>query len=81
VDFLETAVTKLNGSAEPASPPSSPTADQKQYQYQRALAISKSLKDSLYLRSNEQLRQLQESNVLVYVPLPHTRSCATLPTP
>jgi len=64
VNYFESAVTKLNGSA--STPPSPPAANgEPKYQYQRALALSKDLKDSLYVKTNEQLKQLQTSNVLV----------------
>jgi hypothetical protein len=58
---METAVTRLNGNE------STPTPQDAKYQYQRAYALSMSLKDHLYGYSIEQLRQLQAHNVLVYV--------------
>ncbi|KAG5652376.1 hypothetical protein H0H81_005238 [Sphagnurus paluster] len=71
VDYFEVAVTRLNNSeAGPSTPPDA------KYQYQRALALSKTLKDNLYVYSNEQIKQLQAQNVLVYVhvvPIPFTR--------
>jgi len=62
VNYFESAVTKINGSE---STPPSPDGEPK-YQYQRALALSNHLKDSLYVKTNEQLKQLQASNVLVH---------------
>ncbi|KAG5650929.1 hypothetical protein H0H81_010504 [Sphagnurus paluster] len=60
VDYFEVAVTRLNNSeAGPSTPPDA------KYQYQRALALSKTLKDNLYVYSNEQIKQLQAQNVLV----------------
>jgi len=37
------------------------------YQYQRAYALSRELKDQILVYSNSQLQQLQSSSVLVYV--------------
>jgi hypothetical protein len=61
MDYFEGAVTRLNAEAGPSTPTDS------KYQYQRALAISKNLKDNLYVYSNEQLKQIQAQSVLVYV--------------
>lgn len=56
MDYLEVQVNKLNADGTPASPKTD-------YQYQRALALSK----NLYVYSNEHLKELQAQNVLVYV--------------
>ncbi|KAJ3501674.1 hypothetical protein NLJ89_g9233 [Agrocybe chaxingu] len=59
VDYFESAVSKLNPSeAGPSSPPDA------KYQYQRAMALSKTLGDNLYVYSNEQLKHLQAQSVL-----------------
>ena len=60
VDYFQEAVTKLNPDGTPATPDS-------KYQYQRALALSVSLKDNLYVYSSEQLKELQAQHVLMYV--------------
>ncbi|PFH47013.1 hypothetical protein AMATHDRAFT_7168 [Amanita thiersii Skay4041] len=62
VDYFEVAVTRLsteNGSSTP------PAAQEAKFQFQRALALSKTLKDNLYVYSNEQLKQLQQQSALV----------------
>lgn len=60
VDYLEGAVNKIspNGTVEHQ------TAEG-QFQYQRALAISKGLGDHLYVYSQEQINQIKEQSVLV----------------
>ena len=40
------------------------------YQYQRAYALSRDLKDQILDYSNTQLHQLQNSSVLVYIGFP-----------
>lgn len=45
--------------------PSKPSDSQ--YQYQRALALSKTLGENLYEYSNEQLKHIQAQSVLAYV--------------
>ncbi|EAU84786.1 hypothetical protein CC1G_00305 [Coprinopsis cinerea okayama7 len=59
VDYFEKTVTSLTHS-EPG--PSSPDA---QYQYQRALALSRTLKDSVYEYSAEQLKHIQAQSIIV----------------
>lgn len=59
LNYVEGAYTRIS----PVSQPSSPT--QSKYQYQRALALSKSIKDQLYGYSNEQIKQIQAHSVLV----------------
>jgi hypothetical protein len=54
----------INGNSDP-----SPDSRQQKYQYQRAIVLSKNLTESLYHKSNEQLRQLQESSVFMQVAL------------
>ncbi|KAF8190887.1 lipid droplet-associated perilipin protein [Pholiota molesta] len=59
VDYFAGAVNRLNSSeAGPSTPPDA------QYQYQRALALSKTLRENLYEYSNEQLKQLQAQSVI-----------------
>jgi hypothetical protein len=60
VDYFEVAVTRLNSEA--GSPHPRPET---KYQYQRAIALSKTLKDQLYEYSNEQLKQLQAQSVIL----------------
>lgn len=54
VDYFEHAVSKLN--LPDAGPSTSPDA---KYQYQRALALSKTVGGNVYEYTNEQLRHLQ----------------------
>ena len=58
IDYFEVAVTRVNGSK-----PSTPS-DIK-YQYQRALALSRTLGDNLYVYSNEQLKHIRAQSVIV----------------
>lgn len=63
VDYFEIAVNRVgkeSGASSPTSPPS-----ECQYQYQRALSLSKHLKGNLYVYSAEHLKQLQQQSVLV----------------
>lgn len=64
MDYFEVAVHKLNSEA--GSSNKTPDCNAK-YQYQRALALSKNLKDQIYEYSNEQMKHLQAQSVLVYV--------------
>ncbi|KAJ2931749.1 hypothetical protein H1R20_g5374, partial [Candolleomyces eurysporus] len=59
VDYFETTVSRLNQSE---AGPSNPDA---QYQYQRALALSKTLKDNVYEYTTEQLKHIQAQSVIV----------------
>jgi hypothetical protein len=43
------------------------TPSDAQYQYQRALALSKTLGENLYEYSNEQLKHIQTQSALAYV--------------
>ena len=62
VDYFEGAISRLNTSeAGPSTPPDA------QYQYQRALALSKTLGDNLYVYSEQQLKYLQAQSVIAYV--------------
>jgi hypothetical protein len=61
VNYFETTVSRLNQSE---AGPSSPDA---QYQYQRALALSKTLKDNVYEYTTEQLKHIQAQSVIMYV--------------
>jgi len=63
VDYFESAVNKVGSESGTSSPTS--TSSECQYQYQRVYAISKHLKDDLYVYSSEHLKQLQQQNVLV----------------
>jgi hypothetical protein len=63
VDYFEDAVTRFNGNEAGTSTSSIDT----KYQYQRAYALSVNLRDELYVYSNEQLKQVQFQNALVYV--------------
>lgn len=60
VDYFEVQVNKLNADGTPSSPKT-------EYQYQRALALSKSLTENLYAYSGEHFKELQAQSVLVYV--------------
>ncbi|KAG6818811.1 hypothetical protein H0H93_001416 [Arthromyces matolae] len=60
VDYYEVAVKRTNGSD--ATQSTSPDA---KYQYQRAIALSKELKDNFFVYSNEQFKTLQAQNVLL----------------
>jgi hypothetical protein len=60
VDYFEVAVYRLNGSQS-----ASPTPSDAKYQYQRALALSKTLSDNLYVYSNDQIKHLQAQSVMV----------------
>ncbi|TFK28740.1 hypothetical protein FA15DRAFT_664777 [Coprinopsis marcescibilis] len=59
VDYFEKTVSSLMHS-EPG--PSSPDT---KYQYQRALALSRTLKDSVYEYSTEQLKHIQAQSVII----------------
>ncbi|KAF9459671.1 hypothetical protein BDZ94DRAFT_1267751 [Collybia nuda] len=60
VDYFQVAVMRIhNSESGPSTPPDA------KYQYQRALALSKTLKDDIYLYSNDQLKQIQRQSVLV----------------
>ncbi|KAF9051961.1 lipid droplet-associated perilipin protein, partial [Panaeolus papilionaceus] len=61
VDYIETAFARLNQSSTDAGPSTPPDA---KYQYQRALALSKTLGENLYVYSNEQLKQIQAQSVI-----------------
>ncbi|KAH0835952.1 hypothetical protein J3R83DRAFT_9878 [Lanmaoa asiatica] len=63
VDYFESAVNKVGSESGTSSPTS--TSSECQYQYQRAYAISKHLRDNVYVYSSEHLKQLQQQNVLV----------------
>jgi hypothetical protein len=63
VDYFEVAVNKV-GTESGTSSPSSTLSDS-QYQYQRAINLSKHLKDNIYDYSSEHLKQLREQSVLV----------------
>ncbi|KAL6300936.1 lipid droplet-associated perilipin protein [Sparassis latifolia] len=61
VDYFEVAVNKISPNGTPTEHQSSET----QFQYQRALAISKDLGGHLYVYSTEHINQLKEQNALV----------------
>jgi len=58
VNYFEVAVCRLNNSE---AGPSSPDA---KYQYQRALALSKTLGGNIYVYSNDQLKHLQAQSAI-----------------
>jgi len=62
VDYFENAVCRLNGAKSV-----SPTPSDAKYQYQRALALSKSLGDNFYVysESNDQLKHSQTQSAMV----------------
>lgn len=65
MDYFEVTVSRLNNSeAGPSTPPDA------KYQYQRALALSKTLGGNIYIYSNDQLKYLQAQSVIAYVFLP-----------
>lgn len=55
---------KANGDAT-VPDASADTASKETFQYQRAYKLSKDLKDTLYVYTTEQIKQIQEHNVLV----------------
>ncbi|RDB27997.1 hypothetical protein Hypma_002095, partial [Hypsizygus marmoreus] len=60
VDYFQVTVDRFHPStAGPSTPPDA------KYQYQRALALTKTVKDDLYVYSNEQIKELQAHNALV----------------
>jgi hypothetical protein len=59
LDYFEIAVSKFNHpDAGPSTPPDA------KYQYQRALALSKTLRGSIFEYSNDQLKHLQAQSVI-----------------
>lgn len=62
VDYFQNTVSRLHTSSEAG--PSSPDPE---YQYQRALALSKTLKDSLYEYTTEQLKHVKAQSVIMCV--------------
>jgi hypothetical protein len=60
VDYFESAVCRLDGSKPVPSTPS----DTK-FQYRRALVLSKTFGDNLYVYSSEQLKHIQAQSVIV----------------
>ncbi|TFY74172.1 hypothetical protein EWM64_g9840 [Hericium alpestre] len=65
VDYFEVVMARLH-KYEEGSAPSTPSVNgDAKFQYQRAFALSKDLKDTLYVFSNDQLNQLQSQNALV----------------
>ncbi|KAG2056010.1 hypothetical protein BDR06DRAFT_953426 [Suillus hirtellus] len=63
VDYIEKITGNISNESG-ASSPSSASSDS-QYQYQRAINVSKHLKDHLYVYSSEHLKQVQQQSVLV----------------
>ncbi|KAF8137393.1 hypothetical protein EV363DRAFT_1293653 [Boletus edulis] len=76
IDYFESAVNRVGSESGTSSPTS--TSSECQYQYQRAYAISKHLKDDLYVYSSEHLKQLQQQNVLVQKAIETANSIQTL---
>ena len=72
VDSFEFVVKKLNGKPADSDAPGpdvpATEAPKDKYQYQRAYRLSMDLKDHLYGYTAEQAKQIQEHNVIVYVP-------------
>ncbi|KAF9269560.1 lipid droplet-associated perilipin protein [Marasmius fiardii PR-910] len=65
VDIFEDAVHRFGSN--PNSPISETHGDSRsQYQYQRALSLSKTLKDEIQLYSNQQFKDLQNHSALVH---------------
>ncbi|KAF9000222.1 hypothetical protein BDQ17DRAFT_1245663 [Cyathus striatus] len=67
VDYFEVAIARLNsgnGTTTPEAGPSSPTTDTK-YQYQRAIALTRTLRSNLYGYSTDQLKELHAHSVLL----------------
>lgn len=60
LDYLEVAVGRINGSKSV-----SPTPSDAKYQYQRALALSKTLGDNFYDYTNDQIKHVQAQSVMV----------------
>jgi hypothetical protein len=48
-----------------ASSDTSESAEAKKYQYQRALDLSRNLRNSLFVYSNEHIKQMQDQSVVV----------------
>ena len=73
VDRFEVVVKKLNGKAADTDAPGPDTpaveTPKDKYQYQRAYRLSVDLRDYMYGYTSEQIKQIQEHNVLVYVNL------------
>ena len=67
------AVNGTNGSASSAEP----FPSKAQFQYQRAYKLSVDLKDQLYVYTTEQIKQVQEHNVIVYVSILHRTQIVT----
>lgn len=65
MDVFEVYVNRLGPTHTPEASTSSSDSGETKYQYQRALDLSKSLRDNLYVFSNEQIKQLQTQSVLV----------------
>ncbi|KAG1729259.1 hypothetical protein EDB19DRAFT_2027776 [Suillus lakei] len=63
VDYIEKIAGNMSNESG-ASSPSSISSDS-QYQYQRAINLSKHLKDNLYVYSSEHLKQVQQQSILV----------------
>ncbi|KAG2038367.1 hypothetical protein BDR03DRAFT_992208 [Suillus americanus] len=76
VDYFERIAGNMSNESD-ASSLSSPSSDS-QYQYQRAINLSKHLKDNLYVYSSEHLRQVQLQNVLVQRATDTANSISTL---
>ncbi|KAG1851945.1 hypothetical protein F4604DRAFT_1806468 [Suillus subluteus] len=76
VDYFERITGNMSNESD-ASQLSSPSSDS-QYQYQRAINLSKHLKDNFYVYSSEHLKQVQLQNVLVQRATDTANSISTL---
>ena len=85
VDRFEVVVKKLNGKAADtdAPGPDAPAVEtpKDKYQYQRAYRLSVDLRDYMYGYTSEQIKQIQEHNVLVYVNFSDCSLASLLITP
>ncbi|KAJ8508261.1 hypothetical protein ONZ45_g9457 [Pleurotus djamor] len=73
VDYLE-AYLNSSPNAGPSSPPDS------KYQYQRAIALSKTLKDRAYIYSGDQIKHIQTHSALVNTAMGTAQSISDLTT-
>jgi hypothetical protein len=67
VDYFEGAVSRFGRDANAEAGPSKlpETKPETKYQYQRAIALSKTFGDRMYLYSSDQIKQLQSQSVLL----------------
>lgn len=67
MDRFETVLKSINGKndSDEASPDTPAEKAKDEYQYQRAYRLSIDLRDHLYSFTSEQVKQIQEHNILV----------------